>query len=103
MRGERLPKERHGSGNASIRSQHEVYASPLLVYSSVQIVPSALDRDVSLVNAPGTTNRAGKAIPALLKLRNIPNHPSHDRRVGNNHVALGHQRNEISVAQAIGD
>ena len=52
MRGERPPKERLRSGNAPIRSQHEVYAAPLLVHSSVQIVPFALDRDVSLVNAP---------------------------------------------------
>src|SRR6202790_5214100 len=49
------------------------------------------------------TDRAGKSIRALLKFRNIPNHPSHDRRVRNDHAALGHQRNEISVAQAIGD
>src|ERR1700676_2522744 len=76
---------------------------PLLVHSSVQIVPFALDRDVRLVNAPGTADRAGKSIPALLKCRNIPNHPSHDRRVRNDHTALGHHRNEISVAQAIGD
>src|SRR6202162_5950232 len=101
MRGERLSKERLRSGNAPIRSQHEVYAAPLLVHGSVQIVPFALDRDVRLVNAPGTTNRAGKSIPALLKFRNIPNHPSHDRRVRNDHAALGHHRNEISVAQAI--
>ncbi len=52
MRGERLPKERLRSGNAPIRSQREVYAAPLLVHGSVQIVPFALDRDVSLVNAP---------------------------------------------------
>ena len=103
MRGERLPKERLRSGNAPIRSQREVYAAPLLVHGSVQIVPFALDRDVSLVNAPRTTDRAGKSIPALLKFRNIPNHPSHDRRVRNDHAALGHHRNEISVAQAIAD
>src|ERR1700676_3493679 len=102
MRGERLPKERLRGGNAPIRSQHEVYAAPLLVNGSVQIVPLALDRDVGLVNAPGATDRAGKSIPALLKFRNIPNHPSHDRRVRNDHAVLGHHRNEISVAQAIG-
>src|SRR6202158_3102805 len=103
MRGERLAKERLRSGNAPIRSQHEVYAAPLLVHGSVQIVPFALDRDVRLVDAPGTADRAGKSIPAFLKFRNIPNHPSHDRRVRNDHAALGHHRNEISVAQAIGD
>src|ERR1700676_793222 len=57
VRGERPPKERLRSGNAPIRSQHEVDAAPLLVHDSVQIVPFALDRDVSLVNAPGTTDR----------------------------------------------
>src|SRR5438552_1759707 len=98
MRGERPPKERLRSGDASIRSQHEVYAAPLLVHGSVQIMPFALDRDVRLVNAPGTNDRAGKAIPALLKFRNIANHPSHDRRVRNDHAALGHHRNDISVA-----
>src|SRR3977135_3069947 len=103
MRGERLAKECLRSGNAPIRSQHEVYAAPLLVHGSVQIVPFALDRDVRLVNAPGTTDRAGKAIPALLKLRNIPNDPSHDRRVRNDDATLGHHRHEISIAQAIGD
>src|SRR5207247_6741620 len=46
MRGERPPKERLRSGNAPIRSQREVYAAPLLVHGSVQIVPFALDRDV---------------------------------------------------------
>src|SRR5438552_6789026 len=103
MRGERLAKERLRSGNAPIRSQHEVYAAPLLVHGSVQIVPFALDRDVSLINAPGATDRAGKSIPPLLKFRNIPNHPAHDRRVRNVHATLGHHRNEISVAQAISD
>src|SRR6266851_9531925 len=88
MRGERPPKERLRSGNAPIRSQHEVYAAPLLVNGSAQIVPFALDRDVSLVDAPGTTDRAGKATPAFLKFRNIPNHPSHDRRVRTDHTAL---------------
>src|SRR5438552_16672482 len=38
MRRERPPKERLRSGDASIRSQHEVYAAPLLVHGSVQIV-----------------------------------------------------------------
>src|SRR5712692_7553631 len=60
-------------------------------------------RTVRLVDAPGTTDRTGKSIPTLLKFRNIPEHPSHDRRVRNDHAALGHYRNEISVAQAIGD
>src|SRR5260370_22766610 len=90
MRGERLSKERLRRGNSPIRAQHEVYAAPLLVHSSVQIVPFALDRDVRLVNAPGATDRARKSIPAFLKFRNIPNHPSHDRRVSNDHAALGH-------------
>src|SRR6202023_664257 len=103
MRGQRLPKERLRGGNAPIRSQHEVYAAPLLVHGSVQIVPFALDRDVRLVNTPGATDRAGKAIPALLKFRNISNQPSHDRRVRNADAALGHHRNEISIAQAIAD
>src|ERR1700724_4101002 len=102
MRGERLPKKRLRGGNAPIRSQHEVYAAPLLVHGSVQIMPFALDRDVSLVDTPGATDRAGKAIPALLKFRNIPNHPSHDRRVRNDHAALGHHRTGISVARPIG-
>jgi hypothetical protein len=34
---------------------------------------------------------------------NLPNHPSHDLRVRNDHTALGHHRNEISVVQPIGD
>src|SRR5437762_14087930 len=94
MRSERLPKECLGSGDAPIRSQHEVYAAPLLVHGTVQIVPFALDRDVILINAPGTTDLAGKAIPALLKFRNIPNHPSHDRRVRNDHATLRHHSND---------
>src|ERR1700687_1323655 len=102
MRGERLPKKRLRSGNAPIPA-HKVYAGPLLVHGSVQIVPFALDRDVRLVNTPGATDRAGKSIPALLKFRNISNHPSHDRRVRNADAALGHHRNEISIAQAIAD
>src|SRR3981081_937976 len=98
MRGERPPKERLRSGDAPIRSQHEVYAAPLLVHGSVQIVPFALDRDVSLVNAPGTTDRAGKSIPALLKFRNISNHQSHGGPVKNGHATFSHHRNQISVA-----
>ena len=46
MRGERLAQERLRRGNTPIRSQDEIYAAPLLVHSSVQIVPFALDRDV---------------------------------------------------------
>src|ERR1700687_261992 len=72
-------------------------------HGSVQIVPFALDRDVRLVNAPGTTDRAGKSIPALLKFRDILNHPSHDHRVRNADATLGRYRNEISIAQAIAD
>src|ERR1700694_3817195 len=102
-RGERLPKKRLRSGNAPIRAHHKVYAAPLLVHGSVQIVPFALDRDVRLINTPGATDRAGKSIPALFKFRNISNHPSHDRRVRNADAALGHHRNEISIAQAIAD
>ena len=60
-------------------------------------------RTVSLVNAPGATDRTGKSVPALLEFRNMPDHPSHDRRVRKDHAALGHHRNQISVAQAIGD
>jgi hypothetical protein len=44
MRGKRPPKERLRGGNGPIRAQHEVYAAPLLVNGSVQIVPLALDR-----------------------------------------------------------
>src|ERR1700737_1546138 len=87
MRGKRLAKERLRSGNAPIRSQHEVYAAPLLVHGSVQIVPFALDRDVRLVNTPGATDRAAKSIPALLKFRNISNHPPHNGLARNNPTA----------------
>jgi hypothetical protein len=45
MRGEGLPEERLGGGDAAVLAQEEVDATALL--------PLALDRDLGLVNAPG--------------------------------------------------
>ena len=82
MRGERPPKERLRSGNAPIRSQHEVYAAPLLVHSSVQMVAFALDRawserpgvvelspGLSSPNRTCTSQRIRLSIQVLLKAK----------------------------------
>ena len=103
MCSKRFPKKCLRCFDTAIFPEEKINGPALLVYRAIQVVPLRFDRDVGLINAAGTTDRAGKSIPALLKFRNIPNHPSHDRRVRNDHAALGRHCNEISIAQAIAD
>lgn len=77
MGGERPPKERLGSGNAPIRSQHEVHPAPLLVQGSVQMVPQSFLRAKGVT--PGDLNaRIGHSLLDALQealARDLPPPP----------------------------
>src|SRR6202171_2548761 len=75
----------------------------MFIDSPVKIVPSALDRDVSLVDTPRAADGSGEPTPTLLELGRVANNPAHDGGVRNHNAALCHHRGQISVTQLVRD
>ena len=103
MRCERLAKECLRSFDASGLTELEVDRAALLVHGAIQIAPTALDQNVSFVNAPRPTDRARETTPAFLELGVVTLHPAHDGRMGYADPALSHHGNQIAVAELLGD
>src|SRR4029453_1691053 len=75
----------------------------LLVDGAVQVVPAAMNGDVSLIHTPRSADRSCETVPALLELGHVSNHPYHDGGVGNGDAGIGHQLDEIAIRQSIAD
>src|SRR5260370_40756549 len=75
----------------------------MFVDSAVEKIPLAPDLYIGLIHAPGGIHGPCEAVPSLLELRHIANHPTVNRRVRHTNAALGHHRHEISIAQPVGD
>src|SRR5450631_4650645 len=75
----------------------------MFVDGPIEIIPLPPDLDVGLVDAPGIIHGSCEAVPSLLELRHISNHPTVDRRVRHGNTPLGHHRHEISIAQPVGN
>jgi len=66
IRSERLAKERLCRGNAAVTAKEKVDRLSLLVDRSIEVTPLALNGNVRLVSAPGSTDGSRESIPALL-------------------------------------
>jgi hypothetical protein len=91
------------SSNASVRTEQEVHGHSLLIHSTIEVVPFASNADVSFVNPPRRAYTARIAMPPLPELGYVPDHPAQYRRVRHFDAPLGHDGNEISVAQPVRD
>jgi hypothetical protein len=97
MRGSCLPEERLCCGDATVGSQQEVDRLALLVDGGVQVVPAAMDGDVSLIHTPRSADRSSETVRALRELGHVSDHPSHDGRVRHSDAAIGHQLDEVAM------
>jgi hypothetical protein len=95
----RPAEKRLGSRNIALGAEQEIDGLSLLVNGAIEISPAGLDFDAGLVDAPGHTSAACKAVPALLELRNVMLNPTHDRRVRERKATLGHHLREVSKAE----
>jgi hypothetical protein len=74
-----------------------------LLCSVVTVVPLATNSDVSLVDPPRRSYTAREAMPPLLELRHIANHPAQYCHMRHFNAPLGHHGYEIPIAQSVGD
>src|ERR1700682_3566009 len=57
----------------------------------------------SLIHPPGRIHGSCESVPSLLELRHIANYPTMNRGVRYGDSALSHHRDQISIAQPVGD
>jgi hypothetical protein len=100
---ERLAKERLRSRDSAVSAKQEIHRLTVLVDGAIQVVPLRLDRNVGFVDSPRGTDRLGKSVPPLLKLRHVARHPSKDRRMGDLDAALSHHLHQIPIREPVGD
>src|SRR5271156_3574193 len=96
-----LAEERLSRCDAAVGAKQKIDCLAVLVDGAVQVMPLALDRDVSLIDSPGGPNRFGEPSPPLLVLRYVAGYPSKDCRVGNLDAALGHHLHEVAIGKPI--
>ena len=102
-RRQRFAEECLGSGDASIWAKQKIHCLAVLVDSPIEKVPPSPDLYIGLIHAPGSVHGPREAVPSLLELRHIANHPTINRRMRHDDAALGHHCHEISIAQPVGD
>src|ERR1700733_5538950 len=95
-RPQSFPKERLRGRDSAIRTKQEVYCLAVLVHGAIEVMPLATDTDVRFIHSPGGVHASCPAVPSLLELRHVPDHPTQDRRVGHDESALRHHGREIS-------
>src|SRR5258708_30458081 len=98
---ESSPEERLGGCDVPLGAQQEIDGRSLFVDPPIEIGPSSFDFDVGFVDAPGPTNRASEAVPALFEFRDIALDPTHDRGVRQREPAFGHHLDEVSKPQFV--
>jgi Domain of unknown function (DUF3387) len=103
IRRQSLAKERLCGGDPTVAAEQEVDGLALLVNRSIEIVPLGFDRNVRLIDPPRRTHASRESAPSLLILRNVPSHPSQNRRMRDFDAALRHNLDEIPIRQPIGD
>jgi hypothetical protein len=81
----------------------EVYCLAVLVHGAIEVVPFAADTDVRFIDSPGGVHASCPAIPSLLELRHVADHPTQNRRVRHDEPPLSHHGREISIAQSVRD
>ena len=72
-----------GSGDTAIWAKQEIHGLAVFVDGPIEIIPLAPDSYVSLIDAPGIIHGSCEAVPSLLELRHIADHPTMNRRVEN--------------------
>src|ERR1022692_4793054 len=87
----------------AVPAQQEVDGLAVLVDGAIKVVPFRFDRDVRLVHSPRCADGLEESVPPLLELRDVPGHPSQDRRMGDLDATLCHHLDQVSVRQPIGD
>jgi hypothetical protein len=100
---QRFAKKGLCSGDTAIWAKQKIHRLTVLIHGPIEKVPLSPDLYVGLTNAPGIIDGSGEAVPSLLELRHIANHPTMSRRMRPNNAALGHHRHEIPIAQPVGD
>src|SRR5450631_3654354 len=103
VRRECLAKERLCGGDTAVPAQQEVDGLAVLVDGAIKVVPFGFDRDVRLVHSPRCADGLGESAPPLLELRDVPGHPSQDRRMCDLDATLCHHLDQVSVREPIGD
>src|SRR5918996_5348828 len=98
-----LTEEGLGSFYVPMLAEVEVDRLTSLVDRAVEVHPFAFDLDRGLIHPPGTPDRLGILVPALLKGRNKADHPAHDRGVCHREAPFRHHLHEIAVAELIAD
>src|ERR1035438_175421 len=103
VRRERVEKGCLCGGNSTVAAEQEIDGLAMLVDRSVKVMPLRLDRDIRLIHPPRSADRFGEPAPALVELRDVPRHPSQDRRVRHLDAALGHHLHQVPVRQSVSD
>jgi hypothetical protein len=96
-----LVEEALRSSYVALRRQQEIDGFALLVDGAVEVFPGTLDRDVRLIHAPATADRALVFAGHFLDQRQEADRPSINRRMVDRHAALLHYLLEVPVAQRI--
>lgn len=99
---DRLTKERHCGSYSALRMEQRLDRLAFLVDSTIEVSCFRPGPNVGLINAPGRADRLRATVPPLLLLRHVSIDPAHDRSVADVHAPLGHEGDEIAIAQAVG-
>jgi hypothetical protein len=82
-------KEPLGGGHITPFAQEEIDGAPLFIDGAVQVNPLAAHLEIRLIHSPRIAHRPRIMVPAFLKVRHVPLHPTQDGRVGQQDAALG--------------
>ena len=93
---------KNACGDAAIRAQPKVHCLAVSIDCPVEVVPSAPNADVGLINPPGRIYASYPPVPSLLELQHVVDNPAQNRFVRDDDSALGHHR-EIPIAQPVSD
>ena len=89
--------------HGAIVAEQRRYRLTAPIHRAIKVVPPAPDRNCRLIHAPGRSRRSREPRPTPFVLGHVAQHPAHDRRVGHDDPLLRHHRDQIAIAQPVGD
>src|SRR5258706_2484991 len=78
-----------------------MYALAAAIHRTIEPMWPSPDIYGGLIHSPGLTEWPRKPCPPTFVFRDVPQNPTHDRRVGNHDSPLCHHRGEVAVAQPV--
>ena len=96
---EGAPEKRFRGRDIPLGAEQEIDSLSFFVDRTVKISPAPLDLHVGFINSPGGARSACEAVPAPFEVRDGALDPAHDRRMGQEHSALGHHFYEITKTE----